>query len=128
MRTGVVFYDDSPVLTGHYSVYTVSLNTSIMNSAPSLKPLLKAFSISNPASLPFLSRYLSNPLCSRKVGTFSFQPTEYFATITIIARTDTKSPDSLRTNFRLYFSFPQCNLYWKYEKQPQVRLLLTFNI
>ena len=36
--------------------YSPPLNTSIMNDAPSLKPLLNAVSISITASLPFLSR------------------------------------------------------------------------
>ena len=58
-----------------------------------------------------VSLYLSYPLCSHKVGTSSFRPTEYFATINIIARNEGDCPAALRTNFGMIFGFPRCNLY-----------------
>ena len=58
------------------------------------------------------SLYLSYPLCSRKVGILSFQPAEYFTTTPIIARNEANCPAVLRTNFRRFFNFPQCNLHW----------------
>ena len=50
----------------------------------------------------------------------SFQPTEYFATMNIIARNEDDCPDSMRTNFGMNFVFPQCNFYRKYKNHYSV--------
>lgn len=96
-------------------VSAFSFSTAVVLLFIAIFPLLLSLYALVRASLSF-----SYPLCSHKVGISSFRPTEYFATMNIIARNEAHCPAALRTNFGMIFGFPQCNFYWKYKNHYSV--------